>query len=389
LKRRPAKPASDGVLFAVTGMSPAVLTETVWALAHQSPPVIPSRVVVLTTTIGRDAIVKALLTPTPAFGNRSVWSCLRTAIETDGFDLSDRLRFGSTGQDICVFTSADSRGISHELADIATPGDNAAAADFILEHLRRFVEDPDVPVIASIAGGRKTMGALLFACMTLVGRETDRLTHVLVDPQCERTAQPGFFFPGQPAILRTQEGKPVRLSRTPVTLSDIPFVPLRNRFRELENVPGTYLKMVQLYSRGLKHDVETPVQLQMDAAASTVVVDGISVVLRRRAYYTLEFLTGMNQTVVPVPRQLEAIEPFRDFLARHPEQDAVKWSGNVSVDDLKRELNYIRTVCSRKGLTWQPGLRQNSLKLPPFILKRGSRAAGRSADKRGGADLES
>ena len=37
------------VLLAVTGMTPAVLTETVWALARQDPPVIPDRVVVVTT----------------------------------------------------------------------------------------------------------------------------------------------------------------------------------------------------------------------------------------------------------------------------------------------------------------------------------------------------
>ena len=37
---------SERVLFAVLGMSPAVLTETVWALARETPPVIPHRVVV-------------------------------------------------------------------------------------------------------------------------------------------------------------------------------------------------------------------------------------------------------------------------------------------------------------------------------------------------------
>lgn len=37
---------SERVLFAVLGMSPAVLTETVWALARETPSVIPHRVVV-------------------------------------------------------------------------------------------------------------------------------------------------------------------------------------------------------------------------------------------------------------------------------------------------------------------------------------------------------
>ena len=44
-----ANSKSEIVLLAVTGMSPAVLTETVWALAQERPPIIPNRVVVLTT----------------------------------------------------------------------------------------------------------------------------------------------------------------------------------------------------------------------------------------------------------------------------------------------------------------------------------------------------
>lgn len=42
---------SECVLFAVLGMSPAVLTETVWALARESPSVIPHRVVVPSSSL--------------------------------------------------------------------------------------------------------------------------------------------------------------------------------------------------------------------------------------------------------------------------------------------------------------------------------------------------
>ena len=37
------------VLIALCGLSPAVITETVWALAHESPAILPDRVIVLTT----------------------------------------------------------------------------------------------------------------------------------------------------------------------------------------------------------------------------------------------------------------------------------------------------------------------------------------------------
>jgi CRISPR-associated protein (TIGR02584 family) len=65
------------VLFAVTGMTPAVLTETVWALAHETPPVLPHRIVVVTTTAGRDVLRRQLLDDSTA---PAVWDGLRATL---------------------------------------------------------------------------------------------------------------------------------------------------------------------------------------------------------------------------------------------------------------------------------------------------------------------
>ena len=43
------KSANRTTLIAGMGTSPAVLTETVWALAHQAQPVVPDEIVVITT----------------------------------------------------------------------------------------------------------------------------------------------------------------------------------------------------------------------------------------------------------------------------------------------------------------------------------------------------
>ena len=48
-------------LLAVSGMSPAILTETVWALAHEVPAIIPDEVVVITTSKGENDIHRDLL----------------------------------------------------------------------------------------------------------------------------------------------------------------------------------------------------------------------------------------------------------------------------------------------------------------------------------------
>src|SRR6516164_11043285 len=72
------------VLLAVTGMSPAILTETVWALAQENPPVVPDRVVVLTTTAGKEQIERQLFTPQPHFNNQCGWDCLRAKLRERG-----------------------------------------------------------------------------------------------------------------------------------------------------------------------------------------------------------------------------------------------------------------------------------------------------------------
>src|SRR5437867_6362232 len=66
-------PRSETILLAVTGMSPAVLTETVWALAQEEPPRIPNRVLVITTAAGRQCIEKELFSPLPEYDGQCVW----------------------------------------------------------------------------------------------------------------------------------------------------------------------------------------------------------------------------------------------------------------------------------------------------------------------------
>lgn len=75
-----ANPKSETILLAVTGTSPAILTETIWALAQEKPAVIPHRVVVITTTAGKAAIEGELSTPTPYCDRATVWEALRQAV---------------------------------------------------------------------------------------------------------------------------------------------------------------------------------------------------------------------------------------------------------------------------------------------------------------------
>ena len=309
---------SRPVLLAVTGMSPAVITETLWALAHEPEPVLPARVIVLTTSTGRREIEQRLFQSCERFGGLSPWEALRQALEARGFDLADRLRFGTTADDLRVITGVDpATQRSRELADLRNPQDNEAAADFILEQVRAIVENPDTPLIASIAGGRKTMGALLYACMTLVGRETDRLTHVLVNEPYETL--PEFWFPAQPGeSLTDREGHPHPADQARVDLADVPFVPLRNLFRrELGRPAGSFTALVEDCREQIRHQVGENLRLIIETSRPEIEVNGSRVKVGPREHLVLLFLaTRVKQGEPPLASYKEALAPLNEYRER-------------------------------------------------------------------------
>lgn len=319
------------ILVAVTGMSPAILTETIWALAQEKPRCLPAKVVVFGTTRSRDQIRTALL-------ESGVWEELRRALKAG----PDELVFGDTGEHIRVFTR---RG--KELDDLTSEEDNTAAADFILENLRQFTENPEIRIQASIAGGRKTMGALLYAAMTLLGRETDRVTHVLASAELEKRRD--FYFPKN------------KKEANAVTLAEVPFVPLRNAFHDLGRMPGNFRSLVAHYTRKLRSE-KPPTVRQTDSGFE---VDGTPVHLTPRARLVLQYLIELNGPGAPIPQQSDIGESFKAFL--DSSGDTTGWSKNFVSDDVKRALSEIRKNLKRAGIpSWGPGLRRESLKLPPF-----------------------
>src|SRR6266478_2847945 len=98
--RNAIRPRPEVVLLAVTGMSPAILTETVWALAQENPPALPDLVVVLTTTAGKAQIEQELFTPQTHFNDQCGWDCLREKLQENGLEVARRLRFDPGTDDL-------------------------------------------------------------------------------------------------------------------------------------------------------------------------------------------------------------------------------------------------------------------------------------------------
>lgn len=199
------------VLLAVCGLSPQVVTESLYALTRDEHDTMPLEVHVLTTAPGAERTRLMLLSKDPGWYHRF---CREYGVE----------RISFLSENIHVIT--DEEGA---LDDIRTPRDNEAAADQITELIRDLTADPDVALHVSIAGGRKTMGFYAGYALSLYGRQQDRLSHVLVSPPFE--SHPDFFYPTRETrIIYSLDNtrSPLDSSKAEVTLAEIPFVRLRD-----------------------------------------------------------------------------------------------------------------------------------------------------------------
>jgi len=347
------------VLLAVTGMSPAVLTETVWALAHEPEPVLAERVIAVTTSAGRVEIERQLFTPLNRFGGQCAWDALRASLASEGVCMEGRLRFGTTPDDVRVIAAADGvTGRSVELPDIRSPKDSEAAADFLLDQIRSIVENPDTRLIASLAGGRKTMGALLYACMTMAGREIDRLTHVLVNEPFETLRE--FYFPTQPGgTLKDRDGVAVAPGRARIELADVTFVPLRNLFlRELGRPGGSFQRLVEHCRLNVRRATGDHLKFEIDRSRTESFINGRRLELAPREHLVLLFFAARTKHKEPVlaayDEALVGLEEFRkELLASAPEKDWSDWrhelTGMIKDRDLVRILSDVRAKARRAG----------------------------------------
>ena len=344
-------------LLAVTGLSPAIVTETVWALAREKRRVLPERVVCITTQVGADRMREQLFTPLPAFSGLTAWACLRAALKARDHEL--------IAEPPRVIGQADRKsGTFEALPDIVTPEQNDLAAAFILEQVRQVVTNPDTRLIASIAGGRKTMGALLHAAVTLIGRESDRLTHVLVDAPFETL--PGFFFPGQPGpSLTDRDGREHAPADAVVRLADVPFVPLRNRFEDIRDFPGNFDGLRRKFSRELKEDAARPRLLEISYRRKTLWLDDCALTMRPKALAVLHFLSDAQKADRTPIDQPAAAEAITDWLKRADFIPLGLKPRAMEPEDIRHELNHLRTELKGRGFE----IAKRALHLPPHTLR--------------------
>lgn len=215
------------ILITVLGSSPAILTETLFALIKKNR--FPTKLHVITTGFGMESFERMKL-------RQHIENlCAEYAMPTD---LLGNIEFH-------VAKYADGTAIS----DIRNEQDQVIMADAITSIIRSLTADKNTIIDASIAGGRKSMSFYMGYIFSMFAREQDRLSHVLVDPQYENT---NFLYPTRTSQYVTHlfgenkgqiklvDGKPLDAmdAKDSVLLAEIPFIRLN---QSLQNADDTFV----------------------------------------------------------------------------------------------------------------------------------------------------
>ena len=296
------------ILVAVTGLSPQVVTETLYALALQHRPAfIPTEIHLITTREGAERARLSLLSESPGGFHQ-----LRKDYDLPPIDFDEQR----------IHVLADAAG--NALDDIRTPADNGVAADLITSLVRELTADPESALHVSIAGGRKTMGFFIAYALTLFGRPQDRLSHVLVSPPFESSYQ--FFYPTPyPKVIEVGNRQLADTATAQVTLAEIPFVSLRH------GLPASLLEGQASYNEAV------------DAAKRSLGPASLRVDLKRRCVTA----AGVEFHMAPAPLAMLAL-----FVRRRLEGDPPVGAPGKDVPDQTWATAYLaelRRICGPLG----------------------------------------
>lgn len=189
------------VLLCASGMSPAIITETLYALITRPEPFLPREIHVITTTKGKEKIEGELFTPHLDTQGQAQPTPVE-ALLADHWPVGvPRPRFG-----------LDTLHLIDDFEDVNSIEANEAAGDCMFntflqlqrgQHLQRDAAHAQQPVQihASIAGGRKTMSFLMGHAFSLLAAPQDELSHVLVNSPFEFVKKPNFYFKPKTPVL--------------------------------------------------------------------------------------------------------------------------------------------------------------------------------------------
>lgn len=205
------------VLLSVVGLSPQVVTETLFGI-HQESLEWPDEIHIITTKKGKEQVRLGLLTPKSG----ESLSFLEKFCKDYNKPLP-ALPF----ENVHVVPDAEGK----EVNDARTFEDQEALADFIVHKVAELCSDDNQQIHASLAGGRKTMTFFLGYAMTLFARSGDRLSHVLVDEAYEGLGDFYYPTPYTQSIKGRGDNAFLDSKNATVMLAEIPFIRQRSQMK--------------------------------------------------------------------------------------------------------------------------------------------------------------
>lgn len=225
------------ILLAVSGMTPQVVTETLYALATREEPWFADEVLLLSTEEGCQRARNELL-----HASRDMFG----KFCREYYPAGHQVRFDENS--LQTFCGPD--GLP--LADIRGLEESACVADQVARVVWELTQDDATELHASIAGGRKSMGFLLGYSMSLYGRPQDRLSHVLVTPAFE-SCNDFFYRPRKSTIVHGRDNKPLDTDQAEVMLAEIPILHLRKKIpKQMLKQPASFSELVRVMNLAME-----------------------------------------------------------------------------------------------------------------------------------------
>ena len=196
------------ILLALCGLTPQIITETLYGLMIRQKISI-EEIWLVTTLSGKELILRELLDEDTG----RFWGFCQDFGISPG-----KIRFGD--QQIIV---------ASEITDILSPNDSDVMGEKMLQIVRDLTADENTVLHCSIAGGRKTMSVLMAMIIQFFGRSEDKLYHVLVSPPEFENNRHFYYPPPQPVQIPGINGQMISTEIARIELVEVPYLRLREK----------------------------------------------------------------------------------------------------------------------------------------------------------------
>ncbi len=284
------------ILLVVMGLTPQIVTETLFKLAVQKTPAfIPTEVHLITTKKGAQSARLSLLGLGSEVG--------QFRLLCNDYKLTN-----------IVFCERNIHIIPESESDFTSDSEsrrhNIVASDFITRTVQQFTRDDSTALHVSLAGGRKTMSYYAGYALSLYGRIQDRLSHVLVNEPFQSNKE--FFFPPSTPRRFEVHNRWYSTADAQVILSDIPYVRLHYHIpRKLLNGDSGFQDTVNIIQRFLG-----PPVVNADLESECILINEQSIRLERSKFVLYLYFCARRQSgLCPVEKDgvdgsLGIIEPY-------------------------------------------------------------------------------